>query len=528
MNLADLGKRVVLKFSMLLIVLSVTAVASAGRTQQKSEPEHKSAPSKPASHSAPAHKPAPSKALSHPTPAEHAGRPSVASDHSPTPTRAHAPASEHTTTTEHAPVGIRDVSLRTGGSASIRSNGQIRSVDQNGVHIDRGLRGERTVVSEHNGLRVVNTGRNSGYVQRPYMTVGGHSYYSRTYYFHGSYHTAVYRSYYWHGQAYYGFHAGFWFHPGFYAWGYHPWGAPVYWGIGAWGWGGAPWWGFYGGWFTPYPYYAAPAYWLTDYLIAAELQSAYSAQQAAASDTATASYRDVGGTAPSASASSTVTLSPEVKEAIADEVKAQLAAQEAQAAQGSGSGAQVAAAASVDTPAQNTGVDAQTTPTPVNAAANSNEEVPPALDPARRTFVVDSNLSVTANGQECGLTAGDVLTRLTDTPDADNRVSASVSASKKADCAAGLTVSVKVDDLQEMQNHFDEQLDNGMKELAKKQGTGGMPHAPDTGIVESDIPAPKPDTTAEKTLEDQQQAADQTEKVVKQEAAAPAPVDALQ
>lgn len=156
MNLADPGKRVVLKFSILLIVLSVTAVASAGRTQQKSEPEHKSAPSKPASHSAPAHKsapskpashsapthkpaprpvshlapahkPAPSKALSHPTPAEHAGRPSVASEHSPTPTRAHAPAGEHTTPTEHAPVGIRDVSLRTGGSASIRSNGQIRS-----------------------------------------------------------------------------------------------------------------------------------------------------------------------------------------------------------------------------------------------------------------------------------------------------------------------------------------------------------------------------------------------------------------
>jgi hypothetical protein len=141
---------------------------------------------------------------------------------------------------------------------------------------------------------------------------------------------------------------------------------------------------------------------------------------------------------------------------------------------------------------------------------------------------VDSDLSVTANGQECGLTAGDVLTRLTDTPDADNMVSASVSASKKADCATGLTVSVKVDDLQEMQNHFDEQLDNGLKELAKKQGTDGMPKAPDTGIVESDIPAPKPDATAEKTLQDQQQAADQAETQVKQEAAAAAPPDGQQ
>jgi len=410
-------------------------------------------------------------------------------------------------TTGRSPAGIRNVSLKGGGFASVRSNGQIRAVDHNGMRIDHGINGGRTVMSEHNGVRVVNTGRNSGYVQRSYMNVGGRSYYSRSYYFHGSYYMSVYRGYYWFGHAYYGFHPGFWFHPEFYAWGYHPWGAPVYWGIGAWGWGGAPWWGFYGGWFTPYPYYASPAYWLTDYLIAAELQSAYEAQQQANVDAAVmaASYE----TAPSATASTTLTLSPEVKEAIADEVKAQLAEQQAQAGQNSGSDAQATA-----TPAN----------TPTSAPASTNEEVPPALDPARRTFVVDSDLTVTANGQECGLTAGDVLTRLTDTPDADDLVNASVSASKKFNCAAGLTVSVKVDDLQEMQNQFDEQLDNGLRELAKKQGTDGMPKAPDPGIVESDIPAPKPDTTAEKTLQEQQQAADQTETQVKQEAAAPASV----
>jgi len=175
-------------------------------------------------------------------------------------------------------------------------------------------------------------------------------------------------------------------------------------------------------------------------------------------------------------------------------VKAQLAAQQAQAQNG-GSGGQA------------------------SAPANASGEVPPALDPARRTFVVDSDLSVVANGQECGLTGGDVITRITDTPDADNTVNASVSASKKSDCAAGQTVAVKVDDLQEMQNHFDEQLNSGLGELAKKQGTGGIPKAPDTGTKPSDVPPPPPDTTAAKTLEDQQQAADQTESQVKQEAA---------
>ena len=171
---------------------------------------------------------------------------------------------------------------------------------------------------------------------------------------------------------------------------------------------------------------------------------------------------------------------------LADEVKAQLAAQQAQAAQ----------------------------------TANASGEVPPALDPARRTFVVDSNLSVvTANGQECGLSAGDVLTRITDTPDADNMVNASVSATQKSDCAAGQTVAVRVDDLQEMQNHFAEQLNNGLGELAKKQGTGGIPKAPNTSTKPSDVPPPPPDTTAAQALQDQQAAADQTETQVQQEAA---------
>ena len=94
-----------------------------------------------------------------------------------------------------------------------------------------------------------------------------------------------------------------------------------------------------------------------------------------------------------------------------------------------------------------------------------------------------------------------MVTRLTDTPDAtDNTVNASISATKKGDCAAGATVAVKVDDLQEMYNHFQEQLTNGLSEMAKKQGTNGMPKAPDTATTASDVPAPKPDPDAAKTL----------------------------
>ncbi len=410
-------------------------------------------------------------------------------------------------------VAERTVSLRGGGSATVRPNGRISSINRNGMQIHNNLGGGRTVVTEHNGTRIVGTGHGNGYVQHSYVTRGGHSYYSRTYYSHGVYRTAVYRGYFYGGFHYYGYHPGFWFHPGFYGWAYHPWGVGLYWGVGfgGWGWAGAPWYGYYGPYFAPYPVYPSAAFWLTDYLLAADLQSAYAARanaqaDAVADDAAAAGYNgpadnpngDNGGQATSGE---TVTLTPEVKEAIAVEVQAELAAQQQQAAQQSGG-------------------DAQAQPGTAQPSSQDSSEVPPALDPARRAFVVDNSITVVSDGQECQLTGGDVLTRLTDSPDADNKVTASVSASKKADCGAGKQVLVSVEDLQEMRNHLEEQLDNGMKDLAEKQGKGNMPKAPDPGMTASDIPAPEPDKTAAQQLTDQDAAATQTEAQVKQETAA--------
>ncbi len=369
------------------------------------------------------------------------------------------------------------------------------------MQVHNGLRGGRTVVSTRNGVRVVSVGGHGGYVQRAYVTRGGRSYYSRTYYYHGAYRSGVYVGYRWGGYNYYGYYHPYWYHPGFYGWAYNPWAAPVYWG---WGWGGAPWYGYYGGYFAPYPVYPSAAFWLTDYLISANLQAAYAAQAAAnasaAGDAANAPPPDdqVASNGQAASApSGPVALSPEVKQAIADEVKAQLAASQAQAAAaqgGSSGGAQAA------------------------PAAAASDQVPPALDPARRIFIVASELDVVADGQECALTQGDVITRLTDTPDADQKVSVSVGSAKKGDCAAGKTVLVSVDDLQEMHNQFAEQLDNGMKEMASKAGTGGMPKAPDTGTVPSDVPPPPPDKSASQALADQDKAADQAETDAKADA----------
>jgi hypothetical protein len=406
-----------------------------------------------------------------------------------------------TTSMSHTPPG-RTVALRGGGTASIRPNGQVRSFSRGGMTVTNNIHGGRTIVSVHNGATIVSHGR-VGFVQRPYVVRGGVSYVSRTYVVGGVVHVGVYRSFYWGGHPYFGWHPGFFWHPGFYAWGFHPWGAPLYWGVGLWGWHG-PWFGFYAGWWNPYPYYAAPYYWLTDYLISQQLQAAYAANYGPgpedrhademAADAAADDAAAAGSAPPPADASAGGTpLSPEVKEAIAEEVKAQLAAQQQQA---------------------------QTDSAPTASAAPAAAQAPPpALDPAQRTFIVDTGITVVSNGQECGLTSGDVLTRLSDTPDSDQTVTASVSASKKTDCAAGATVAVKVDDLQEMFNHFQEQLNNGMSAMAKKQGSNGMPAAPDTGTTASSVPTPPADPNAAQDLQQQQQQANQAQSQVQQEAA---------
>ncbi len=207
----------------------------------------------------------------------------------------------------------------------------------------------------------------------------------------------------------------------------------------------------------------------------------------------------VGGSAPDApqpagdaavapTGSDAVVLTPDVKQAIADEVKAQLQTEKAAAAQGG------------------------------QQPAPASDEAPPALDPAHRTFVVYTDLAVTGDdGQECSLTQGDVITRLTDSPDADQKVKVSVGGTKKKDCASGKLVAVSVDDLQEMHNHFQQNLDDGMKNLASKQGTGKMPKAGSTSTVASAVQPPPPDSGAVQAIQDQQAAADQTETQVKQE-----------
>ena len=190
-----------------------------------------------------------------------------------------------------------------------------------------------------------------------------------------------------------------------------------------------------------------------------------------------------------------------MKQAIADEVKAQLAAEQAAAA-----APQPAAAAPA--PAQTNSADA--TPPP--------EETPAALDPKYRTFIVSDVLNETGpDGQDCSLSSGDVVTRIEDTPDANKSVKVLVSASQKSDCPSGAQIAVSVDDLQEMHNHFREQLDTGLKTLADNKGKNGLPAAPDAKTRVNPDGQVKPDTSVKGDLDAQQADADKAEADVQQE-----------
>jgi hypothetical protein len=357
--------------------------------------------------------------------------------------------------------------------------------------INHGAHGERRFESRRlGGGRVVGYGRGRGYGERGYYR-GGHPYMRRSYYYGGRSYAYAYRGSYYRGVAYYGYVSPVYYAPAYYGWAYNPWAVPVAYG---WGWGPSPWYGYYGYYFTPAPVYASPALWITDYLLAANLQAAYESRAEARAEANAAAAAD--DQASSGGGGGAVALTPEVKQQIADEVRAQIAAEREAAAH-----PEPAAAASSAAPA--------------GGGQNGPDEVPAALDPAHRTFIVSAVLSEsTAEGTECSLSPGDVLTRTQDTPDADQNVMVVVASSQRNDCASGSQVAVAVQDLQDMHNDFRAKISEGLGKLAENQGKNGLPAGPAAGSKTNAAGQAKPDLTVEAELKAQQDEAGQAEKEV--------------
>ncbi|MGB6431235.1 MAG: hypothetical protein WBF06_11660 [Candidatus Acidiferrales bacterium] len=379
------------------------------------------------------------------------------------------------------------LTTKDGDEARFDSRGQIRAIHTQDSTIRLGPRGGRTVVTERpDHTRLVSMGPHYGYVDHPVVR-NGRPYLERTYVAGGRVYARAYPGYYYRGALYYHYVPAYTYAPAFYVWAVRPWHARA---KCNWNWG--PWYSDYASYFTPYPDYDDASLWLTDYVIAQQLQGAYESRQQAppvSQPIASVSGSDANAGSTGAPAGS-APLSPEVKQAIAAEVTAQLAAE------------------------KNSAMNTQAAS---GTSAPSGDVLPDALNPSERTFIADISLDEdTVDGGTCSVGAGDVLTRVDTSPNAGQKVDVIVRSSQKGDCAAGIHVAVSVSDLQDMANHFHEKVDDGVDNLAKNQAQSGMPPAPPSDPVQVADAQAKPDLDAQRLLHQQQQSADQTEKNVQQ------------
>ncbi|MGA2831958.1 MAG: hypothetical protein ABSE55_02700 [Terracidiphilus sp.] len=375
-----------------------------------------------------------------------------------------------------------------------------------GMDIHHGLNGgRRFAVERADHSRVFGERGRRGFVEHGYG-FHGHDFARRSYFDHGHAYSRYYHGYHYHGMD--GrccdggggggggeggggggidlsvFAPGAFFPPALYGWAYNPFPAAFPF---EWGWAGSPWYAYYGGFFEPYPMYSSAAYWLTDYLISQDLQSDYQAHM----ETGEMDGEPMPPGGP-------VALAPDVKQQIATEVRSQLALENMEAAQ--------------------------------NA---SNQDIDPGSsgiarmlsDGHKHTFVVGSPLDVLdATQTECSLSSGDVLALHSPPSPSAPAINLVVLASKGGhECAKLSTVTIQFADLQEMQNHMRETVDQGLAELRDRQGTGGLPKLPPSAQSQP-VPAhyaeiaPPPDPNVGSEIQEQDQQVEQAEKDVSNDA----------
>jgi hypothetical protein len=386
----------------------------------------------------------------------------------------------HTATGGIAPKGSATRGTKNGGAVTTRANGTLSDVHDPrlGIDVHHGLNGNRAIsVERPDHSRVFFERGRPGFVQHSY-SFHGQDFARRTYFYNGRAYSHLYHGYGYRGLYLNVYAPGFYFHPAFYGWAYNPWATPIAFG---WGWGGAPWYGYYGYYFQPYPRYPSAAYWLTDYMISQDLQADYAAHEQAG---------EVDG-APPAEAGP-VGLTPDVKQQIADEVRNQLALENQEAQQN----------------AQQQDID----PGSSGIARLLSDGHP-------HVFVAGASLDVVdaSSGQECALSDGDALQLLGPPPPDATAANLVVLASKGGpECPRSSTVTVQLTDLQEMQNHMREIIDQGLQDLQAKQGNGTVPALPPSAQgapapAQYAAIAPPPDPNAGAVIQQQAQQGDQAE-----------------
>jgi hypothetical protein len=387
-----------------------------------------------------------------------------------------------------APRGVNEHVTRSGSAIRTRPGGRVSDVHdaRRGMDVHHGLAGGHRVSMERaDHSRVYAERGRRGFVERPY-SYRGHDFARRSYYYRGRAYDRYYRGYGYRGVYLNVYAPGYYYAPAFYGWAYNPWAVPIAYG---WGWGGSPWYGYYGGYFAPYPVYPSAAFWLTDYIISQDLQAAYAAHQEAA---------EAAGAAQAAGGQPVLT--PEVKQEIADEVKAQLALENQEAGQN----------------AQQQDVD---------PASSGIARM--LADGRPHVFVAGGSLDVVdaSSQQECALSDGDALQlQAPPPPDATSATLVVLASKGGVECPKSSSVTVQLSDLQEMQNHMRETIDQGLQDLQAKQGKGGLPPVPASAqaqpaAAQYAAAAPPPDPNVGQEIAQVDQQSDQAEKDVTAEAA---------
>jgi hypothetical protein len=338
--------------------------------------------------------------------------------------------------------------------------------------------GHRVIVERRDGSRLVAERGRPGFVQRGYK-LNGHDFARRSYYDHGVEYESFYRAYLFRGLPFSLYSPGFYYPRAFYGWVYNPWPKPA---AFAWGWEDSPWLAHFGYYFAPYPEYSSATFWLTDYLISQDLQASFVANQEGGEEDGIPPQLD--------SASRPPVLTPEMKQKIANEVKDQLALENQEATE-----------------------------------TAANQDVDPGFSGIARllsdgrphVFVAGGNLEGidTSSGQPCVISDGDTLELQTQPPaDAITADLIVLSSKGKPECDISQTVHLQLTDLQQMQNHMRETIDQGLKILQDKQGTDGLPAAPPSALTPpaqpqyaAVAPLPDPKDIADIQQQDQQAAA---------------------
>ena len=378
---------------------------------------------------------------------------------------------------------------------SFDRKGKVSSLRTSNLEVRRGAHGERTIISRRaDNSRVVSFGPHSGHVERN-VVMGNRSVIQRTTVINHSLISRNYLSYPYAGVRLERLVTPAFYPPAFYGWAFYPWAAPVRFTFG---WKGAPWYVGPSPYFTAYPVYPGAAFWLTDYVLGETLATAYQlhADEARTDEAlpdddadysadAAVSDSDDSEQVDTLQAEATTPISPELKAAIAEEVKKELSIDNAAST------------------AQNeeTGYD----------------EVSSVLGSPNHVFVVSEDLDVTTvDEQGCALQPGDIL-QLESVPSGDSAVvQLRVASSKKMDCPARVVVTVSVSDLQEMHNNFRAEVEAGLGALRDEHGHNGIPVAPPTAVAAPPRPTIAGETSTSSAdinamLDTQRQQADQAE-----------------